>query len=254
MKKLLIMTALLSVTPLLEAKVIRQTPVNRIFQNIDCESTDSCDLKEFKISTYDFEVVFPSGSSFGTGAFFTYKTEKVNQLQNYAIVQKIRGCQYTSELEDDGTINKKVDVKREFYDQLVNFSHPTWVIDSVDTDPVYNSGPQDNRHAFYRWNKTPGSTNETGEMVYVRAKPTHPELYVSDFPGTAFETNINQARNISLEFDVCIFKSQDVPFVSTPGTALAVPIACHKWNSSFIFNFQTKRYESPKEIDPFCLN
>src|SRR5690606_9504588 len=107
------------------------------------------------------------------------------------------------------------------------------------------------------WNEVPGSIDKRTERRYGEQKPAaSAELYVIDRPGQAFTLDYGNdcAKNISLEFRTCIYREKDVPLeVSSPSQLdFATPIQCHDWNSSFIFDHQTRRYESPEGIDPFC--
>ncbi len=249
--------ALLSLSALsVEARVVRERPVVKTFTNsaATCAATESCELTEFKLSTYDYNVTFPDGVSYGTGAFISYKTKAIEQLENFAIVQKIRGCQFESKKESDGSVSKRIALVREFFDELVPFKHSQWVIDSVDKDPMYNNYTPANRHGAYRWNRVAGSTDRETEVRYLNGRPARPELYVSDFPGTAF-TGHGVAKNISLEFEVCLFATKDVPQSTTPEDVnFAAPIACHSWASSFVYNHSTEKFEKKSELDPFCLD
>lgn len=233
------------------ARVVREKPVEKIFKNTNCEATESCGLTEFKVHTYNYEAIFPDGSSHGTSAFMSYKTQKVDQLENFAIVQKIKGCQFQSRLTPEGVVAKNFSLAREFFNEVITYNHPEWVIDSVDLDPMYNNWTPDRRHAAYRWNKVAGSYDKATEMKFGPTFPTRPELYVSDLPGTAFFMG-GVAKNISLKFEVCIHKTSDVPTTARPDSEIAAPIACHTWASSFIYNHKTNKFESKAEIDEFC--
>ena len=153
----------------------------------------------------------------------------------------------------DGTIKKEILDSREFFDSIIKFKHTDWVIDSVDLDPVYNSHP-DLRHASYRWNTKPGSFDKSTEKVYYNERPSTPNLYVSDLPGTAFYSQDGEAKNLSLEFVTCIYKTVDIPLVATPADInFSTPIACHTWKSSFIYNHEAAKFEVKNDVDAFCL-
>jgi hypothetical protein len=234
--------------------VHRGKPTIQTFKNTNCAETNSCDLKEFKLHTYEYTVNIRGEMSYGSNAFISYKTKEIDQLENYAIVQKIRGCNFASRKMEDGSIEKHFLYSREFFGDIVRFKHPEWVIDSVDKDLMYNNYGPEMRHAYYRWNKKPGSYDKETEEYYFRARPERPELYASDLPGTAFVMD-GLVKNISLQFETCIYKTSDVPLESTPDNInFATPIACHEWASSYIYNHNTEKFESKKEIDQFCLN
>jgi hypothetical protein len=91
-----------------------------------------------------------------------------------------------------------------------------WTVDSMDTDPVYNSDPtQADRHYFYRWNNVTGSTDYNTELFMGETdqKPKDNEVYVIDRPGTAF-SQFN-TTNISLQFKMCLYKTAQIPLIAT---------------------------------------
>lgn len=251
MKSQLVLGLIILTSATAHARVVREKPVEKIYKNTQCEASDSCGLTEFKVHTYNYEAIFPDGSSHGTSAFMSYKTQKVDQLENFAIVQKIKGCQFESGPSSTGEVVKKLTYAREFYNEIIPYKHPAFVIDSIDLDPMYNNWTPDRRHAAYRWNKVAGSYDKTTEVKYGATLPTRPELYVSDLPGVAFFMG-GAAKNLSLQFEVCIHKTSDVPTTSRPDSEISAPIACHTWASSFIYNHKTNKFESKAEIDSFC--
>lgn len=231
--------------------VKREKPLVQVYKNSDCLKTDSCDLKEFKLETYNYNSIIAGDATLGSSATMSYKTDKVENLEKYAVVQFIKGCVYNSKLVD-GKIEKNSYVSRDFFGEIKKFTHPQWVIDSVDKDPVYNS-IEKLRHGAYRWNTVAGSTEKKTQKYYLNEKPTRPELYVTDLPSTAFFM-YGEAKNVSLEFKACIYKTSDVPMETDPeDTTFAEPIKCFDWKSSFIYNHTGKLYESKKEIDSYCL-
>ena len=234
--------------------VIRDKATDVVFKNTNCAETDSCDLKELKVSSYNFHVIFPDKTvSHGTSAFLSYTTDDIDNLENYAIVQQIKGCQFTSLKNYDGEIIKTAGYSRELFGQIVQYKHTDWTIDSIDVDPMYNNSIPELRHGSYRWNTVKNSYSKDTEKVYAKERPTSATLYVSDLPGTAFADNID-AKNISLEFRTCIYKTKNVPLVLKPEDVnFSAPIACLPWKSSFIYNHDTKKFAAKNEIDPVCL-
>lgn len=254
MKKIMIPLILATLSPSIYAAVYKTVQMDQTYTNTNCELTDSCDLVSFRVRVEDARVVSNSfGTNFTTGSFTEYQTSSVDKLQKYAVVQFIKGCQYNSKpggIEYGG-------ISREFYNEIVPFKHPHWVIDSVDSDPVYNSSPDfgDNRHAYYRWNEVEGSFKKETEHYYIQQTPHIPRLYVLDRPGTAFTSDDgNEAKNISLQFKTCIYKTADIPVESSPeqigfGTA----IKCMKWKSSYVYDHTLKKYTSPNHLSDYCL-
>ncbi len=234
--------------------VYKTVQSDQLFSNTACTLTDSCDLKSFRLYVEDATITSLSfGTNYATSAFMSYQTAAPEQLENYAVVQFIRGCQFDS--EDSGKIS--LSYSREFFGQMVNYKHPTWVIDSVDLDPMYNSDvrPNTNRHGLYRWNTIPGSFAKESEKFYLEQTPALPLLYVKYRPGSAFyDHGFKEAKNLSLQFKICIFKTTDIPLVSTPeGLTWDKAIHCFDWYSSFIYNHQLQKFESPKTVSPICL-
>lgn len=229
---------------LAEAAVQKSKPQIQVFTNIDCNKTNSCELLEFKLQTMQYQVHFAEGgSSFGTDARISYKTRTSEKLEDFAVVQFIRGCKFTS------LKGQKYPMFREHFGKKALFRHPQWTIDSVDGDPMYNSGPKKKRHAYYRWIKN------KKEVFYGQERPSIPELFTTDLPGTAsILSEDDLATNISLQFRVCLFKTRDIPFEVSPNQLhFAEPLHCFDWASSYIYNDERQKFESQKELDPFCL-
>lgn len=234
------------------AGAVKKKPtIAQTFKNTECELTSTCDLKEFTLATYDYKVMIEGSYSYGTSATMSYKTDEVDNLEKYAVVQYIRGCVFDSSLVD-GKIVKGSHTVRKSFDQVIPFFHKTWEIDSLDKDPVYNSIPE-GRHQAYRWNRKQGSTDKKTQVYVLNERPAHPELYVTDIPAGAFKVT-KEAKNVSLEFKSCIYKTEDIPLETTPGDInFAKPLKCFDWSSSYIYNHKSKLYESKKEIDSYCL-
>lgn len=228
----------------INGKVVTQTSINP-----DCEKTDSCSLKEFKVRQNEYVIKLAEGGepAYGTNVFMSYKTSDLASLTDYAIVQFIKGCRFKSVKNPDGTISRHMAVRTSF-GKKINYVYRDWAVDSDDMDPMYQHGEVGTRHDFYRW--MDGNT----PISYVRRLPTVPELYVSDIPGTAsMDKEIGLADNISLEFKTCVYKTKDVPTNSTAENVnFAKPIQCLGWRSSYIYNHKKEIFESPATIDQFC--
>lgn len=252
-KKILTLIAFSALAANSYAGVTKDKIKETVFKNINCAATDSCDLLEFKVQSYDYHVTFADQSpSHGTSAFMSYTTKNIDDLENYAIVQQIRGCIFDSVKDYTGEVVKYSSYVRDLFDESVPYKHNDWEIDSVDKDPMYNNGNADFRHAPYRWNTVKNSYAKDTEKVYAKERPTSATLYVSDLPGTAF-VDSGEAKNISLEFKTCIYKTGKIPLVATPGDVnFSEPIACLPWKSSMIYNHDLNKFEAKNEIDSFC--
>lgn len=226
----------------------------KTFLNKDCRRDNSCDLVRFSLMLDKYEVWFSdydTKPSYGTSIVAEYETVSVEDLEKYAIVQFIRGCSFESIKKSDGIVEKFLGVSREHFGVSKYFCFPEWVIDSVDTDPVYYSNPELGRHYFYKWNYL-GSHNRKTEKFYGEEKPHIPILYITDLPDRAFLSD-QGARNVSLEFKTCLYRTKEVP-LSTKQDDLnfATPVQCFEWQSFYIYNFDLAVFESKSEIDPFC--
>ncbi len=241
------------------------------FHNLECEKTNSCDLESLTIETKEFRAILPNDStsknnSFGTSATFQMKTKNPDDLKKYVFVQFIRGCYFQSSLVptqklSSSFLQKKVSFLREYFDQNVLMKHPTWMIDSVDSDPVYNN-PADPtstskiaRNGLYRFIPASApSLLEKYEKFFYQQMPDRPILYVTDIPGTAW-FNHGEAKNISFQFQMCIFRESDVPVSTSPdGLKPENALLCGNWASSYIFDFKKEKFQSLNEIDPICTS
>ena len=212
-------------------------------------------LREFKVATYQYQVVFKDQqNSFGTTMHAEYSTTNIRALEDYAVVQYIKGCQFMSSIEQGKTV-KRWSIARKFFGNYINFIHPQWTIDSIDQDPVYFSTPhQILRQGRYLWNNTPGSYARAGEHLFANAPPPTPRLYVRDRPGTAFVDKSGQrAKNIALKFDTCLIPLNKIPPTLSPQFDLRLEaIKCFQWSSSFVYDFQQQRFTHPQNIDEAC--
>jgi len=254
MSKILFLSLLISVNAFSTTEVINLK--RKVFKNSKCKLTDTCDLKEASFEFSDYKVFGSKiGLNFGSRLFSSYKTKKVSQLQNYVFVQFIQGCVFKS----DG--NKKyINNVRKFYGNTIQFKHRDIVIDSVDTDPVYNSAQDEKlpRHFFYRWNTKRNSYNINSEKLFGTDKPTKARLYIVDHPGGVANAqkygDIIETRNLSFKLKTCLYKNSDVPeYLAPEAIDIKNPIVCYDWQSSYIFNHDKKLFESKSEIAPACL-
>ncbi len=227
------------------------------FLNANCQKTDTCELKRFTIFTSEYELNFPDSSepSYGTETIMEYETDSVASIENYALVNFIRGCSFDSVKDDEGEIVKSLsNLNKEQFGANKKIYFPEWVIDSIDEDPVYNSDQEFGRHYLLRWNVNQHSYNFTTKKYYGEEKPKKPIVYLTDLPGSAYK-DYARIYNISLEFKTCIYRSKDVP-LSTVETDVnfADPIKCFEWASSYIYNFDTQKFEHKNALDPFCTD
>lgn len=223
------------------------------FINLECAANNTCDLGTFSITVENYMVIVDDEPHYGTRLFAEYETTSVGALTRYGFVSFLRGCKFDSYKKGAEIIREK-NIHKWQFDDPVPFVFPEWTIDSTDRDPLYWSAPIENRHTFYLWNEIPKSYKRATEKIYGAEIPKTPRLYVTDRPGTSFLYE-DLARNTSLEFRMCIFKTADVPRSGSQDKIdFAAPIHCFSWKSSFIYNHDTGQFEKKESIDPFCLS
>ncbi len=249
-------------TEVIEKSELRHSPSKRTLRS----RPELSNLKDFQVQIQQLRVVTTGGENFAVKMAAQFKTEKIEDLEDYVVVQFIRGCEFESRLGLGGKIEKKISWrKRENFGELMDAIFPNWIVDSVDTDPAFNSnddvkkyGPK--RHALYRWNKNPASFSKDTQVYFFQKPPVRPELYVTDFPSTAFYYDSpgysnGLATNTSFEFKTCLYRSEDVPHKSNEHwNDSEKAIACHSWDHKNVYNFNTNAFEKKKIIDPFCFS
>ncbi len=246
-----LMLILMSVN--ISAGVQRSIVLDREVSNTDCQRNNSCSLKKFSVQISDYVVTRNKEQNFGTNAYISYETESVKHLEDYAVVQFIKGCVYNESIDKNGKRVKRRGISRKFFDSYAPFIHSDWEIDSIDKDPIYNSSTvNDSRHEYYRWNENPNSFSENNEHYLLREYPTYPKLYVSDLPSTSFRVD-NEAKNTNLAFKTCIYKTAEIPRELGPtDIKFAEPLHCIEWKTSYVYNFETKKFDRDKSIEESC--
>ena len=217
--------------------------------NADSEAY-SQGLNEFYLIVSDYKLSGNNiGVHWGTKMIAGYKTNSSQELEKFAIVNFIKGSQYQTKLVRGKVIREDV-YARQSFDKIINFNHDKWMIDSVDRDPMYWSSPENvSRHYTYKWNKVKDSHLKESSSIFGKLKPSSnvTNLYITDRPGTAFYEVGSGAKNIDLEFETCIYYAKDIPIETTPEEMdFASPLKCITWDSLFIYNFKTNRYEMNK--------
>jgi hypothetical protein len=226
--------------------VHRVSETKQVFLNSDCRSSDTCDLKRFTLTTSVYEVWFsddPDNPTYGNGVIMEYETESVGALEKYAIVQFIKGCVFHSSKNRKGEINRNVSDIVTSFGEKIPLCFPTWVIDSQDTDPAYNSDPEYGRFYLLRWNN-PGSYDHRTQKFYGAEKPKVPVGYMTDNPSGAFVTGID-VKNAALEFNTCIYKANDVPAETRRDDInFAKPITCFEWQNVYVYDFDKGTFQT----------
>lgn len=229
----------------------------------ECEKFDICDLKLVILRTQD-EVVSKIDEGgidiYGTKMYASYVTDALSGIEKYAFVQFIRGCQFVSQLLPSGEVENYPNILRPYMDTpegLALFRHPDWAIDSEHADPIQSSDPSlsDNRHFLLQWTTPPGAWNPDISQgnLYGEKRPKFPRVYVTDSPFSAVRYPDELVRNSSLEFRICLYKTADVPRVTSGNNiGFAVPIKCFEWDQSFVYNYGKKSWERPVGVVAEC--
>lgn len=229
----------------------------QVFWNSDCQSTDTCDLKRFTLTTSAYEVWFsddPVSPTYANGVIIEYETDSVAALEKYAIVQFVKGCVFHGAKNAQGKITQDLSYVVSSFDESIPLCFPDWVIDSQDTDPAYNSDPEHGRFYLLRWNKR-GSYNLETERYYGAEKPKIPVVYMTDHPAGAFVTGTG-AKNAALQFNTCLYKASDVPAATQrTNVKFANPITCFQWQNIYVYDFakgsfQTALADEPRAEEP----
>jgi hypothetical protein len=218
----------------------------QVYLNSDCRSTGTCDLKRFTLTTLVYEVWFSDDPNYPThsnSAIMEYETDTVNALEKYAIVQFKRGCVFYSSKTRDGEIRRNIGDSITSFGASIPFCFRQWVIDSQDSDPAYNSDPENGRFYLLRWNPS-GSHDEETQKFYGAEKPAVPVVYMVDHPAGAFVTG-SGARNVALQFITCIYKAADVPTEARRNDLnFATPIACLDWQNIYVYDFNKQTFRT----------
>ncbi|MDB5037530.1 MAG: hypothetical protein JWQ35_1058 [Bacteriovoracaceae bacterium] len=251
--------------PHLYSEIISERSEEFINDPAHCKKNNSCSLKSFKLLVREVKshLVEYNEDHFNTKIIATYRTTSVDTLEDYAFVQFIRGCRF------DSTMENEVVKKTNDWGSMTSFGKsmtsrfPNWTIDSEDSDPVYNSNSEradrvNLRHFLYRWNTVPNSFDRTTQKFFGEEKPIDPSLYVSDLTGSAYYVANGFYRgtafNNSYQLKMCIFKTKEIPLATVSNDIyFAAPIKCFDWQNSLVYNYASSKFETPKAIDPFCL-
>jgi hypothetical protein len=216
------------------------------FLNPDCRTDDTCDLKRFTLTKLAHEVWFsddPKNPTHGNAAIMEYETGSVAAIEKYAIVQFVKGCVFLTTKSSERKIEKQINYPVSSFGESVPLCFPRWVIDSQDTDPVFNSDPEFGRFYLLRWN-APGSHDNRTQQYYGARKPSLPVVYMTDYPAGAFVTD-SGVKNTSLQFKTCIYKANEVPARTVRDDVnFATPIHCFQWQNVYLFDFDKRQFDT----------
>lgn len=229
----------------------------------ECAKFDSCDLKQIIFRTNDGSLKRDNSADldmYWTKMYASYVTKTLADIENYAFVQFIRGCVFSSEVLPDGTVATYFNVIRthiDVPDGKMLFRHSDWVIDSNDEDPVYSSdlSYSADRHFFAQWTTPHGAWDPdlVQGNLYGEKRPAFPQVYVTDLPSPAVRFPDGVAQNASLEFRICLYKTADIPRRAMGSNIdFAQPIKCFEWNESFVYDHGAQSWERPIGVVAEC--
>lgn len=264
-------SVLIAFTTLLASPVIAQTPasIKELSKRVetmpaitDCSAKGLCDLKSAKIVERKLKVLLanerPEFASYMTDFRFVLEVDSPANITKYGVVQFMKGCMFESELLPDGTETKDFAYIHKNFGQWRLLRHDDWRIDTSHVDPLTSSFEDYGRFDLYKWNSDPKNLEADSATWYFDAKPPHGTVFKAELISNTglIEGRANlSARNSSLDFEMCLFKIDDVP-TATDETGTGVDkskaIWCGSWDHKFVYNFQSKKVVQEKTIHPFC--
>lgn len=253
MKKLILMTLILS------SQVALSAPIVKSWVNPDCANGD-CEVKGMKIFIDKYNSV--KDRMAGNSVAAEIETTSNVSLANYAFVQYIKGCLF----EMDNLGSMRIATRQFFGKQGQPFKHTSWELDSAgDKDPIYWSNDKagfDDMRGFYiprnsyYVNANPAVTESYGSWAGKLSNLKSNKIYISDFPTPSYyeeKAGIITARMASLEFKICLHKIADVPAsVEDPKTIIGDAIICMDWSSNYQLDFKKKTWVEKTTMHPAC--
>lgn len=251
-------------------------------------ASDKCSLTRFSVATYDNEFIDflgEPGRDRHRMIAAIWETSDPSCLQEYGMVQFIRGCIYNRS-RDPKTGEEEIyfGMGRDNRGRFTIFKHPKWEVDSVDLDPLYSSydaedATPEKRFDWHKFSRFPLLLKPSDEALakdqkyffnsknynYVMNAPrgTLSQVFVTDLPsGSSYDPNGALGREeftiSSLEFKTCLYKTSDVPLMADPAwfdqpLSAGGPIQCFDWSDKISFNHERKEFERTETLDPTCL-
>ncbi len=221
--------------------------------NTDCLGTNSCSLLKAHFLVREYHFTVDGDDVFGSHLYAWYETSSLATLQDYVFVQLVRGCIYSSTWEN-GQEQIEFGFFQKIFDEYRLAVFHDWIIDSIDTDPTYNSMPGYPRHYFYRWNKPPYAISKNTEKFFGKRRPKIPVLYISDLPSQGMYLSFsNRAISTSFEYKMGVYPSKDVPLhTAAENVAFAQPLIEFSWKNSWIYDHLSSTFQKKHDISPLC--
>src|SRR3989344_500400 len=239
----------------------------KIFRDSPCIPKASCvsdtrlheALKEFgfrvknwqlpAVDRNDFEIV-------NSSVYAWYETADLAHLEDFAFVQYMRGCVYSSKKNKDGAIVIQHNVMHQSFGKHKLFLHPDWIVDSPLSDPLFGSDPKRvTRHYFMEWNKAPEQFPRSHGTYYGDVAPTTPRLFMFNSPTTPAYVSRGGATDVainhSLEYRTCLYRTKDISNTSD-GSIIPGALGCFEWKSSHVYDHTLRKFASPDGIVDAC--
>ena len=197
-------------------------------------------------------------SFYNTALYAWYESTSLDNVESYTYVQYLRGCVFVSQLDANMVEERGLGVTRPYFGVRTVFVHREWQIDSDDELPMFGSSKSQplQPHYFMEWGGNPNKFPDRRQKLYGEDPPNVPRLYVrANVEPAAYVTeNVSglSAINHSLEFRMCLYRSEDVVGRTDKHAFIENPIDCFSWASSFVYDFKAKKFNSPKGILPIC--
>lgn len=245
----------------------------KTFKNVNCDLTNTCDLLGFEIKIteggWDEDTTF-SRQTYMEGF---YETKSPDQVEDYAIVQFIKGGLFREHKFDQENIRLINGASRDFFGKKIPFVHPEWVVDSFDNDPIYASyHEKGDRHGLYRIKKDESRSviyddSKYFDYYFFRPNLENGRMHFSDLPtgGSYSQIKISRGENAgklaqtatssSMEFKTCIFRTSDVAQDAGPkGVDINLALGCLEWENHHVFDWKTREFKKANTIDTRATN
>lgn len=248
-----------------------------------------CGLQRFTVGTAGYSSRDSFGArneSYAGGMIAVYETSDASCSRRYAVAQWVRGCVYSGAYDRrTGAVQNYDGVSRKSRGKSIKFRHKTWEIDAMEEDPMYWGAPaadafDPERFHSQRVPKQPllwkseaqigamleryGNSNDIALNRSEVPESRTRQQFVKDMPTGAswdlnpYNQNLESSTNVSLEFQTCVYRIEDLPLVGDPARFDAVPdspgapLACFPWSVKKRWNFAEKKFETEAGMDAYC--
>ena len=266
--------SLAATTKIISKRVVEKTDICDQTSQYTKLTGKDCNVKKVRFETQNYSVKDKEDPSpfYGTLAYMGFETKSWEDVTKYAFVQRIRGCTYEIQKNEDGTTSKRIGESIMHLGKKRIYVFPEWSNDATTKDPLYYGPTEEDAHlpggrvSLYRWTPKLGiidskRTKDLYEMLQLpedKRKASAPAVFVTDTPSMAYVKGEGDVfQNVSLEFQICLYNIKDIPeTVENEDRIKATPIVCHDWNSQYEYDFKKRDFAilPKKGLDPFCAS